>query len=133
MKNSYKWYGTSNDRSFIARGLIFGNFRGCREEMEKYALDKMTWNTTIDDFDDGTEEIGYQVKFKRDMIAHLSYSGKYVFIILDADEEVANRELVDRMFKEGLLAKSERDAAYNVSLYANLAIYADRQQFGWGE
>lgn len=130
---SYKWYGVSNDKSFYVTGANFGSFIGCRGEMEKAALDKMTWNTTLDDFCDGCEEIGYQVKFKTDMIAHLSYSGKYLFIILDSDEETANREIVDRMFKEGLLTKSERDAAYNVSIYDNLATYADSQQFGWGE
>jgi len=130
---SYKWYGVSNDKSFDVTGANFDSFIDCRGKMEKAALDKMTWNTTLDDFCDGCEEIGYQVKFKKDMIAHLSYSGKYLFIILDSDEETANREIADRMFKEGLLTKSERDAAYNVSLYDNLATYADRQQFGWGE
>lgn len=130
---TYKWYGVSNDRSFEARGANFGSFRGCRREMEIAALEKMTWNTTLDDFTDGTDEIGYQVKFKKDMIAQLSYSGKYVFIILDADEERANMELVDRMIQEHQYAESDREMAYRGDLYSNLAIYANNQQFGWGE
>lgn len=130
---SYKWYGVSNDKSFYVTGANFGSFFRCRCEMEKSALDKMTWNTTLDDFSDDCEEIGYQVKFKRDMIAHLSYSGKYLFIILDADEETANMELVDRMIKEQLYSESDREKGYMRSIYDNLAIYADHQQFGWGE
>lgn len=130
---SYKWYGVSNDKSFEARGANFGSFIECRGEMERAALDKMTWDTTLDDFCDGCEEIGYQTKFKRDMIAHLSYSGKYVFIILDGDEQRANIELVDRMIAERQYSESDREMAYRISLYDNLAIYADHQQFGWGE
>lgn len=101
--------------------------------MSESALTKMQWNTEIEDFNDGCEEIGYQVKFKRDMVAHLSYSGKYIFIVLDADENTANSELVDRMIHENIYSESDREMAYRQSLDDNLAIYAENQHFGWGE
>lgn len=52
---SYKWYGVSNDKSFCVTGANFGSFISCRGQMEKAALEKMTWNTTIDDFYDGCQ------------------------------------------------------------------------------
>lgn len=132
MKKSYKWYGTSNVKSFCARGANFGSFEECRKSMSESALTKMLWNTEIEDFSDGCEEIGYRVKFKKDMICHESYSGKYIFIVLDADENTANVELVDRMINEHILSESDREMAYKQYIYDNLAIYADNQKF-WGE
>lgn len=137
MKKSYKWYGTSNVKSFCARGANFGSFEECRKSMSESALTKMQWNTEIEDFNDGCEEIGYQVKFKRDMVAHLSYGGSYsgisIFIVLDADENTANSELIDRMIHENIYSESDREMAYRQSLDDNLAIYAENQHFGWGE
>lgn len=132
MKKSYKWYGVSNCESFYARGANLGSFEECRKSMSESALTKMQWNTEIEDFNDGCEEIGYRVKFKKDMICHESYSGKYIFIVLDADENTANVELVDRMINEHILSESDREMAYKQDIYDNLAIYADNQKF-WGE
>ena len=59
-------------------------------DMRKYALEKMKWNTDWEDFFDMDEEdwIGYNVKFHPNYIVHESYSGIYTYEIVSQTEKV---------------------------------------------
>jgi hypothetical protein len=55
--------------------------------MRNAVLEKMKWNTEYDeDFSDGTDAISYKVWFEQGMIVHQSFSGTYVYLIVNEDE-----------------------------------------------
>lgn len=58
--------------------------------MRDEALSKITWNTEYEDFDDLSDDeyIGYRVKFSKDYIEHISYSGTYRYWIEEYDDDV---------------------------------------------
>ena len=58
--------------------------------MRNEALEKMKWNTELEDFSDLDEEdcIGYDVKFHPNYIIHESYSGTYTYKICSLREKV---------------------------------------------
>lgn len=87
----YTWVATSDDGAFEDESrILFGTKEACYNDMRNAALEKMKWNTNImEDFQDGTETIGYEVYFSPDEIIHISYSGKYTYKIV---EQPQNKE-----------------------------------------
>ena len=130
MEKIYKWYGVSDSLSFEqTSGQFFNDFKRCRESMQNAALLKMRWNTEITDFDLGCNEIHYEVNFRKDMVAHKSYSGQYVFIVLDADLDIAQHELIGKMVKENLITECSKQFFYDCDFWHLLAFYAEQQKF----
>jgi hypothetical protein len=83
----YKWTAKSNDGSFTDESReIFDNKEECYNDMRNAALEKMKWNTEyredFGDMEDG-EYIGYTVRFSREVIIHESYSGIYIYKIVE--------------------------------------------------
>ena len=71
--------------------------------MRNAALEKMKWNTNFDvDFEDEDCAIGYKVRFTKDMIIHTSWSGVYVYKIVDENEKVKLEDIFTDEFKEWL-------------------------------
>lgn len=61
--------------------ILFDTQEKCYNQMRSAALNKMKWNTEFDDFDSDSP-IVYTVKFFPNKIVHTSYSGEYVYEIL---------------------------------------------------
>lgn len=80
----YYWRASSNDGSYLEESrLLFSTKREAYEDMRNAALDKMKWNTEYDeDFEDGIP-IDYTVMFSQDKIIHESFSGKYIYEIVE--------------------------------------------------
>lgn len=85
----YTWVATSDDGAFEDESrILFGTKEACYNDMRNAALEKMKWNTNImEDFQDGTETIGYEVYFSPDEIIHISYSGKYTYKIVEQPQK----------------------------------------------
>ena len=86
----------------------------CYKDMQAHALEKMKWNTNYEDgdFADCTDDyydgITYEVHFAKRMIVHKSYSGTYVYIIVNEDEnpsyyDVFSKERVQELKGLGYL------------------------------
>lgn len=76
----YYWIAKSNDGSFYDESSkVFSTQNEAYYDMRDAALEKMKWNTEIEDFDDGS--IAYEVIFYPDKIIHTSYSGVYTYEI----------------------------------------------------
>ena len=106
MANKFKWVGFSHDWSYeVGSDCSFTTKEQCYNDMRDAVLGKMKWNTEYnEDFADGTDAISYKVWFDRGMIVHQSYSGTYVYLIVDEDEnpsyyDVFNEEMVKRLQK----------------------------------
>lgn len=87
----YTWKATSDDGCYEDKGRRwFDTKKEAYEDMRKYALEKMQWNTDWEDFFDMDEEdwIGYNVKFHPNYIVHESYSGIYTYEIVSQSEKV---------------------------------------------
>ena len=85
--SKFKWVGYSHDYSYEVGGdLFFDTEQECYNDMRNAALEKMKWNTEYnEDFNECEDGVEYHVIFTQKMIAHSSYSGLYVYVILDAD------------------------------------------------
>lgn len=85
----YTWVATSDDGAFEDESrILFGTKEACYNDMRNAALEKMKWNTNImEDFQDGTKNIGYEVYFSPDEIIHISYSGKYTYKIVEQPQK----------------------------------------------
>lgn len=82
----FKWIAKSNDGAFEDESeKAFSSKLECYNDMRNHALGKMKWNTEYYDFDDlqEGEYIGYEVTFSKDMITHKSYSGLYIYKIVE--------------------------------------------------
>lgn len=53
--------------------------------MRNSALYRMKWSTEFDEFFGQGEVIGYEIKFSRDCISHISYSGEYIYKIRELE------------------------------------------------
>lgn len=130
MEKKYKWYGVSDSLSFEQfSDIAFIDFNNCRASMQKAAVMKMCWNTEITDFDLGCNTIHYDVNFHKDMVAHKSYSGKYVFIVLNADLDIAKHELLKRMVKENFITETSMGLISECNFWHILGVYAGCQKF----
>ena len=105
----YKWVAFSNDTAFeYATAKRFDNKKDCYNDMRDAVFSKMKWNTEYDeDFNEDDDAVGYRVHFTRDMIVHASYSGIYVYKIVDEDEnpnyeDVFTEELIDYLKELGI-------------------------------
>ncbi len=69
-------YEDESEKGFITK-------REAYNDMRNSALEKMKWNTEFDeDFEEGGE-IDYEVEFSQDRITHRSYSGEYIYEIVE--------------------------------------------------
>lgn len=87
----YSWIVSSNDGSYEGQSCgFFDTKKEAYEDMRKEALEKMKWNTELEDFSDIGEEdyIAYEVKFHPNYIVHESYSGIYTYKIVSQNETV---------------------------------------------
>ena len=93
----YFWLASSNDGAFENfSATTFTDKEMCYNDMRNSALDKMKWNTEYsEDFGDMDDDefIGYNVRFRKDMIIHESYSGEYTYQIFCVEELKARPEL----------------------------------------
>ena len=69
-------YFQPSKSEFITKESCYKNMRGA-------ALEKMTWNTELEDFENENELIEYKVYFSPNEIRHVSYSGEYVYKIVE--------------------------------------------------
>lgn len=87
----YTWIASSNDGSYQATSCrFFDTKKEAYEDMRNEALEKMKWNTELEDFSDLDESdyLGYEVKFHPNYIVHESYSGTYTYKICSLREKV---------------------------------------------
>lgn len=87
----YMWKAKSDDGSFEDDSKIkFDTKKEAYNNMRHHALAKMKWNTEWEDFYDLCEEdfIAYDVQFSRNKIVHKSYSGEYIYEIVEIPETV---------------------------------------------
>lgn len=87
----YSWIASSNDGSYQATSCrFFDTKKEAYDDMRNEALEKMKWNTELEDFSDIDEKdwIGYDVKFHPNYIIHESYSGTYTYKICSVHEKV---------------------------------------------
>ena len=87
----YSWKASSDDGSYeVEPQKWFDTKKDAYNDMRKYALEKMKWNTEWEDFSDMSKEdwIGYNVTFHQDYIIHTSYSGTYTYEIVSQSEKV---------------------------------------------
>ena len=104
MAKRFKWVAFSHDSAYEANTkTTFSEKDDCYNDMRNAVLEKMKWNTEYkDDFSDGTDAISYKVWFEQGMIVHQSYSGTYVYLIVNEDEnpdyyDVFSDEMVKRL------------------------------------
>lgn len=91
----YSWKAKSDDGAFEDDSKIkFDTKKEAYNNMRHHALAKMKWNTEWEDFDDMSKEdwIGYDVKFHQDYIIHTSYSGTYVYEIVEHPEIIRKHD-----------------------------------------
>lgn len=108
--SKYKWVAFCHDWAFEDESeRTFDTESECYNDMRNAALEKMKWNTEHDeDFADGTTAIGYEVWFETNLIAHKSYSGTYLYLIVGASEECSyfdafSKERVEHLKSIGYL------------------------------
>ena len=104
MAKRFKWVAFSHDSAYeVDSRTTFVTKDACYNDMRNAVLEKMKWNTEYnDDFSDGTDAISYKVWFEQGMIVHQSYSGTYVYLIVNEDEnpdyyDVFSDEMVKRL------------------------------------
>jgi len=104
MAKRFKWVAFSHDWSYeVDDRRYFTTKDECYNDMRNAVLGKMKWNTEYnEDFSDGTDAISYKVWFEQGMIVHQSYSGTYVYLIVNEDEnpsyyDVFNKEMVKHL------------------------------------
>ena len=85
----YTWVATSDVGVFEDKSRMpFGTKEACYNDMRNAALEKMKWNTVFDeDYNDGTDTIGYVVYFSQDMIELMSHSGRYTYKIVEQPQK----------------------------------------------
>jgi hypothetical protein len=86
----YSWKAKSDDGAFEDKGKWFASKKDAYNDMRNHALEKMKWNTELEDFSDLDESecLGYKVKFHPNYIIHESYSGKYTYEIVKEKETI---------------------------------------------
>ena len=111
----FKWVAYCHDWAFEDKSNgTFEDENECYYDMRNAALEKMKWNTNIEDGDfeycqnDYTDGITYEVHFAKKMIVHKSYSGTYVYLMLEEDEtdsyfDVFSKERVEELKGLGYL------------------------------
>lgn len=98
-ETKYCWIAASNDRSLFDKGCHTHTTREeCYNDMRDAVLSKMTWNTIFnEDFERDCDVIPYKVWFRKDMIVHSSFSGDYIYLIVDADNLPSMDYLLGRL------------------------------------
>lgn len=82
----YYWVALSNDENYDEMSRdSFRTKKDAYENMRKEVLNKMTWNTDYLDFESKEDAINYYVRFTQDEIVHSSYSGVYVYRIVEVE------------------------------------------------
>lgn len=84
-KVKYKWVADCSDGSFNDESKeLYQTKEECYCYMRDAALEKMKWNTEyLHDFDNEEDSIGYKVSFSQNEIVHTSYSGTYIYKIIE--------------------------------------------------
>ena len=110
----FKWVAYCHDWAYEDKSkTTFGTERECYDDMRNAVLEKMKWNTEHDDdyleaTDNYTDGISYEVHFAKKMIVHSSYSGTYVYLMLEEHEsdsyfDVFSKERVEELKGLGYL------------------------------
>jgi hypothetical protein len=122
--NRYKWVAFSHDWSYEDNGRhLYANLNDCYNDMRDAVLNKMKWNTEYDeDFDSPAAAVSYKVWFEQGMIVHQSYSGTYVYLIVNEDEnpsyyDVFNEKMLKHLKEIDMIDVAGVNA---VELYQNL-------------
>ena len=104
MAKKFKWVAFSHDSAYAANSkTTFSEEKDCYNDMRNAVLEKMKWNTEYaEDFDTRYDAVSYKVWFEQGMIVHQSFSGTYVFLIVNEDEnpdyyDVFSDEMVKRL------------------------------------
>ena len=104
MTKKLKWVAFSHDTAYEANSkTTFTEEKDCYNDMRNAVLEKMKWNTEYaEDFETKHDAVSYKVWFEQGMIVHQSYSGTYVFLIVNEDEnpdyyDVFSDEMVKRL------------------------------------
>lgn len=97
MSKKYYWVAGSNDGSFTDESKVkFDTKKEAYIDMRNAVLEKMKWNTEFDeDFETGTDVIGYDVEFSQDAIVHSSYSGVYTYEIRETSQTIKVRRYLE--------------------------------------
>jgi nicotinamidase-related amidase len=103
----FKWVAFSDDGAYEDKSEgTFDSEKDCYNDMRRAVLEKMKWNTEFDDDlvpEDGVDNfVGYVVKFSQNMIIHQSFSGVYVYKIVDENTEVTHDDIFTDDFKKWL-------------------------------
>ena len=97
-----KWVAWAEGRDYIDESdRTFDYEYQAYADMAEKAVLKMLWNTEYADFSD-CDSIGYSVVFTPTAISHDSYSGVYVYAIIDEDETLTDeqkKEIEERIWK----------------------------------
>ena len=117
----FKWVAYCHDWAFEDKSNgTFEDENECYKDMQAHALEKMKWNTSIEDGDfeycenDYTDGITYEVHFAKKMIVHKSYSGTYVYLIVNEDENLSYYDVFSKERVEELKGLGYLDPA-NIS------------------
>lgn len=88
MTKKFKWVAFSHDSAYEANSkTTFSEQKDCYNDMRNAVFEKMKWNTQYaEDFETKDDAVSYKVWFEQGMIVHQSYSGTYVFLIVNEDE-----------------------------------------------
>lgn len=94
-KVKYEWVASCDDGAFQDYSRkTFNTKEECYNDMRNSALEKMKWNTEyLHDFDNEEDSIGYEVSFSQNEITHRSYSGLYVYKIVEVTHFDKNQNL----------------------------------------
>ena len=83
-KIRYEWVASCDDGAFKDYSKqTFKTKEECYNDMRNNALEKMKWNTEYTDFENENDSIGYNVSFSQNKITHNSYSGLYIYEIVE--------------------------------------------------
>lgn len=111
----YKWIAKCTDGSFTDESKTsFKTKKECYNDMRNAVLEKMKWNTEYDeDFADlaHDEFLGYKVRFNQNEITHESYSGLYIYNIVEI-EKMKTFEFTQEQIDEIIKALKDRQAMW---------------------
>ena len=91
----YKWVAICTDGAYKDESnKVFETKKECYNDMRNAVLEKMKWNTEFDeDFADldNDEYLGYTVRFNQNQITHESYSGLYIYDIVEINDKIMKK------------------------------------------
>lgn len=129
IKKEFNWVCSSDDGAYFEYSHeSFDNEKDCYDAMRSEALEKVKWNTQIDeDFNDMGEgdSIGYSLSFSPKMITHFSYSGHYVYLMVEGDP--FSKEVQDELVRK--FAVDTEDTDNTEEIMRLISIYTRNQRY----